>query len=327
MKESINILCATDNNYAPYCGIMLTSLFESNKGSRFDVYVFADGDISKTNVKKFDKLGGEYGNAIHLVPIDNEMLKGCPINKLNNLGTHLYVTLPTYYRLLAADLLPESVHKVIYLDCDIVINGDLKPMWQVDLTGLAIAGVRDCSYDKDNYKILNYPETLGYINAGVAMYNLDYWRKEGLSTKLFDYAVKHASALRFMDQDVVNGVLYDKKVLLEERWNFQNVFFSKGYWGSYSDELRECLLKECQQAVVIHYCGLLKPWDYRYYGGPFLVMWENYRKISLWKHCRKYKPFGKFLKRSAKMCLFPKKWDAARGTMWAVIPGNAAYFN
>ena len=32
-QTPINILCATDNGYAPYCGIMLTSLLENNKES------------------------------------------------------------------------------------------------------------------------------------------------------------------------------------------------------------------------------------------------------------------------------------------------------
>ena len=31
MKNTINILCAADNKYIPYCGIMLTSVFENNK--------------------------------------------------------------------------------------------------------------------------------------------------------------------------------------------------------------------------------------------------------------------------------------------------------
>ena len=49
--ETINILCATDNNYAPYCGIMLTSLFDSNRDCHFVVYIFQDGSMSEVNKK------------------------------------------------------------------------------------------------------------------------------------------------------------------------------------------------------------------------------------------------------------------------------------
>lgn len=38
-KNSINILCATDDNYAPYCGVMLTSLLENNKQYNIDIYI------------------------------------------------------------------------------------------------------------------------------------------------------------------------------------------------------------------------------------------------------------------------------------------------
>lgn len=318
----INILCATDNNYAPYCGIMLTSLFESNKDKQFDVYVFLDGDMSDNNISKFRKLEGQYGNPIHLMKVDNELLKDCPINKLNNLGTHLYVTLPTYYRLLAADLLPEAVHKVIYLDCDIAVNGDISPMWEVDLEGKAIAGVVDCGYDSYNFEVLDYPESFGYINAGVAVYNLDYWRKNHLSATLFEYARENAKTLRYMDQDVVNGVLYDKKILLDERYNFQNVYFAKGNWEGYPDSFKKTLLEKCLQPIVIHYCGVMKPWNFKYYGGPYLSVWENYRKHSLWKVCRQHKPLTKFVKRLAKMYLTPKKWSRIIEDLWVITPDN-----
>ena len=326
-NEIINILCATDDNYAPYCGIMLTSLFESNKENRFDVYVFVDGNLSDKNARKIKKLEERYGNIIHLKTIDNKLIKGCPINKLNELGTHLYVTLPTYYRLLAADLLPDTIHKIIYIDCDVIVNGNILPMWEVDMAGMAIAGVKDCGNDVYNFKLLDYPEEYGYINAGVAIYNLDYWRKEGLSARLFDYARKNASVLRFMDQDVVNGVLYDKKVLLAERWNFQNVFFGQGNWKNYPDGFKKKIMDECQYAVVIHYCGVMKPWSFKYYGGPFMALWEKYRKLSFWRCSRQHKPMIKFLKHLAKMIFTPQKWKRVVESLWVVLPENRAVYN
>ena len=35
----MNIVCATDDNYVPLCGIMLTSLLENNRGSHVDIYI------------------------------------------------------------------------------------------------------------------------------------------------------------------------------------------------------------------------------------------------------------------------------------------------
>ena len=74
MEDIINILCATDNNYAPFCGIMLTSLFESNKDCHFDVYVLIDNDVSTLSRNKFSKLGEKYGNGVNLMTVDNSIL-------------------------------------------------------------------------------------------------------------------------------------------------------------------------------------------------------------------------------------------------------------
>ena len=47
------VLCATDDRYAPYCGIMLTSLLENNKELNLKVYVFVNGELSNSNKHKF----------------------------------------------------------------------------------------------------------------------------------------------------------------------------------------------------------------------------------------------------------------------------------
>ncbi len=328
MLDTINILCATDNNYAPYCGIMLTSLFESNKDSRFDVYVFVDGDLSTRNVKKFCRIEQRYKNKVVLLAIDNELLKDCPINRLNNQGSHNHITLPTYYRLLASELLPQTIKKIIYFDCDIIINGDIKPFWETDLEGKAVACVGDCyPMDKQMDERLGYPKEFGYFNAGVVMLNLAYWRDHQISKKLFDYISEKGSLLKYMDQDVLNAVLYDKKVFVSERYNFQVLFFSPGFWKDYSTAFRQTLIEESNNAVVIHYCASVKVWNYRYYGGPFNDVWNKYRKKSLWRYCIVKKPKLKYIKFLVKRFLFPRLLENQRKGLWILTPGNVKKCN
>ena len=80
IMEKINVLCATDNNYAPYCGIMLTSLFESNRDCRFVVFVFVDGYLTDANQKKYKVLEQKYDCEVNLMTIDDRLLENCPIN-------------------------------------------------------------------------------------------------------------------------------------------------------------------------------------------------------------------------------------------------------
>ena len=40
-----------------------------------------------------------------------------------------------YYRLLAAQFLPDHLHRILYLDPDILVINSLRPLWETDLKG------------------------------------------------------------------------------------------------------------------------------------------------------------------------------------------------
>lgn len=313
--ETINILCATDNNYAPYCGIMLTSLFESNKDCVFSVYVLVNGDISLRNKRKYKMLEEKYGSKVILVTMDESLFAKLP---LDTEGSHSYITSPAYYRLMASSL-PQEVKKCIYLDCDIIVCGDIKSLWNVDLTDRAVAGVKDCS-SKQNRQRLGYPSNYTYINSGVLVYNLDYWRENHIQERAFEYIDVHKDELPLMDQDTINGLLFDKMVLVNQRYNFQALFYDKKFWARYDDTYRKELVEESLHAVVIHYCTRLKPWHFRYSGGFCYAKWDNFRKNSFWPNCRIRKPKGKYVKYLVKRLLFPSFIKKQVEDMWVVLP-------
>ena len=55
MKQSMNIVCATDDKYVTLCGIMLTSLLENNKDRHIDVYILTK-ELNKSSKNLFDRL-------------------------------------------------------------------------------------------------------------------------------------------------------------------------------------------------------------------------------------------------------------------------------
>ena len=297
MKEPINILCATDNNYAPYCGIMLTSLFESNKDCRFEVFVFVDDTFSSN--KSFDKLGAKYNQRINIVAVDDSKIEGLPV-------VEGWVTSPTYYRLLASELLPEHIHRIIYLDCDVIVSGDIKPLWNVDLEGMAVAGVKDYYLSKYGRGWRNDMPN-DYINAGVLVIDLDLWRKEGISGLVLGYLWTNnddKSKVYYMDQDALNAVLLDKKLVLPERFNYQVDIFNKHHWQYYSEEQRICFIEEGKAVSIIHYLGK-KPWRSKKNYGPFFHRWEEMRRKSLWPNCRARIPLNKQIRFWIKRAFFP----------------------
>ena len=270
----MDILCATDDCFAPYCGIMLTSLFENNKNHQCRVFIIVSQPLKRKNTRRFTKLGKTYGQQLSFIIIDDSFLHEFP--KLRN-------SLVTYYRLFAEGLLPKSINKVLYLDADIIVNTDLFQLWDIDLTDQAIAVVEEIdSRVKRHPEELHYPMESGYFNAGVILMNLDYWRKNGVSQQCLSFLENRYNTFMFHDQDVLNAVLWDKKIALPLSYNFLTYYLEKSFFNKENPKGQEAILKASNAPCIIHFAGSLKPWATMYYRKPFYRVWKSYQKKSPW---------------------------------------------
>ena len=85
----INVLCCTDESYAPYYGIMLTSLFDNNKEEIFEIFVLTAGLKEKT-IQDLQTLIDANHSKLTVIIVDESRLKECSIIKVD------HVTLDTY---------------------------------------------------------------------------------------------------------------------------------------------------------------------------------------------------------------------------------------
>ena len=279
-KTKINIVCATDDKYVPYCGVMLTSLFENNKDSQVDVYIMIDKPLQERNREKFAELANIYGTSISYCVVDKRFLENFP---LKGDGVDHW-SIVTYYRLYAAELLPETVDKVLYLDCDIIVDGSLRELFGMDWDGIAAGAVPDmCTEWTEYYERLGYDRSKGYFNAGVVLINLDYWRKNHTGQQCLDWLANNYDKVFNNDQDVLNVVLADKKKTLSVTYNYQIQLRMPHFFNTFSKNLKEEVLKT-EHPVIIHYAAELKPWMAYYYSYPFNDVWHKYKKMSLWKN-------------------------------------------
>jgi len=222
------------------------------------------------------------------------------------LATH--ITSPAYYHLQAANLLPKNVHKVLYLDGDMLVNGDLSELWNIDLSGKSYAGVEDCCYyDSNLYQHLCYDATKGYVNNGMMLYNFDYLREIDYPKKSIEYVNQYPERIKWMDQDLDNILLLDGKVAMPLQYNFQTLFLLDYHWKNYSQEFKNQVLAASKNPVVIHYCGRIKPWHFKYWLHPYAQLWHKYRKMSPWKGAIVRKPIGKYVKFEAQKIMKRKQ--------------------
>ena len=277
MPKTVNILCCTDDNYAPYYGIMLTSLLENAKGADIHIYILT-ASLKDTTESMYLTLARQYGAAIKIISVDEEHLKNCPVRT----GDH--ISLAAYFRLLAPVLLPEEVSKIIYLDGDIIVDGNILDLWNVDVSDYILGAVTDESYYLDAaYERLSYPRTAGYVNSGVLVMNVTYWREHHVTERLMECIDAQADILTFHDQDAINLVLHKEIKRLPARYNLQNGFLQDHHFQHFTKELQEDIRQAIQRPCIIHFGGKGKPW-HRREQHPFLSYFRHYKKVSLWRN-------------------------------------------
>jgi len=282
----MNILCATDDNYVPYCGIMLTSLFENNKQENIKVYVLTGG-LNNNNKKLFDKLADKYSQSIDIITVDNNTFKECPIRQEID-----HVSIAAYYRLAVSELLPTDLNRILYLDCDIIVNTSLTELYTTELTGYACGVVADEAFMVDApYERLSIPKTIEspYFNSGMLLINLDYWKEHDVMRECMDYISKNASRLAFHDQDTLNAILRGKVKYLDIKYNLQRELILKEVFNELPSDIQLSVKSASSSPIIIHYTGAGKPWiiGCRH---PLKSKWIDTMNISLWNNISLIKP-------------------------------------
>lgn len=127
-----------------------------------------------------------------------------------------YCTPYTLLRLLA-DLVPDIPDKLLYLDIDIMIAGDIKKLWNIDVADYEYAAV------KEKYGCwLIRPD---YFNAGMLLFNMKVIRETGLLQKA--RVLIRRKKMLFADQSAIFRATARKK-LIGRIYNEQSKFNRKG---------------------------------------------------------------------------------------------------
>lgn len=275
----INIVCSTDNNFVMPCGIMLYSLCKNNRDTDINIYIIIDQSVTEDNKRKLENTTSTFANCTcNFCLIDGNFFNSFP--KLGEDTPKDYITKATYYRIFLTKVLPENVEKCLYLDCDIIINSSLKPLWDIDINDVALAATPDCGEGLiEKYNRLRYPQSKGYFNAGVLFVNLCYWRKHDALNRMLLFIKEHRDWIRLHDQDVLNRVFYEEKKYLPIRYNLQDGYlreYANYEIRKYKEDIQEALQNPC----IIHFTDF-KPW-WNSCENPMAHFFHEYKKETTW---------------------------------------------
>lgn len=266
--EPIHIAMCVNDSYVPYITVTIKSIIEHNRSSEVGIHVITD-KMSASNRKRLEETVCGCDNVslrIHLVNDDS----------IRGLNTGVW-TIYTWYRVLLPQILPPEIKKVLYLDADTLVITDLRELFSLDMTGKSIAASIDVqSFDDGTFERCGYDKSKKYVCAGILLMNLEYWRENGLADKSVDWANRHREHIAFPDQDAINHVCCDSKIVLPLRFGILDVFFQNDifYGDEYAAQLRDCI----ERPAIVHYAGCY-PWIKAFATHLLNDEWEKYNAM------------------------------------------------
>lgn len=262
--NNVPVVFCTDENYAKYFAVALRSLIDSSSAeNNYDVLLLQ----SKCSERTLDAL--------------SEIVKPFPNFSLRffdadatcaKVAQKFYVsrhfTPAAYFRLFLPELLPHH-EKVLYLDVDVAVFGDVSEVFKTDMGDAFLAGADDpLVYLKREWgggcprRILTSKgevKTGRYVNSGVLLFNLAQMRREQVQAKMIEVAA--SENLKHHDQDVLNLVCDGRIVRLSPEWNFaghrMDFVEQRSFLPDAAEELSRILRERSYK--VVHYTGD-KPW-------------------------------------------------------------------
>lgn len=248
----LDITCSTDDRYLQHCAAMLCSVFDNNRDHDITVHLLHHG-LSSDRQKFLTQMAQSYGDSIKFYEVDMKRLGAVVINE----EWHPNLSVATYYRIMLPSLLDESIERVFYLDCDVIVLRDLTSLFTIDMDEYGVAGVSDIVPGYDYHRhVMGLTLDQRAFCAGVLMINLRYWREHNSEQRMLDFAQKMADKLCMEDQDVLNHEFRGHWFELPQKYMRTPMCISpldsRMRWSDVEEYVFE--------PVVIHYAAHVKPW-------------------------------------------------------------------
>jgi len=280
--NTIAVVCGADDNYAMPLAVMACSILANLDSSQTLLLFVIDGGIEERNKQKILKSLDPDRCVVEWLKPSHDLL--------GNVKLIGYFSIAAYYRLLIPELLPQSFKKVIYLDCDLIVNADLKRLWNLDVQENYLLAAVDTFFPSItsgilNSKTLGIPSTYKYFNSGVLVLNLEKWRADRVGERTIQYINKHPEYIRFPDQDGLNIMLAGQWGELDLRWNQTPAIY---YCSSWSDSPfdQATYNNAINDPWIIHFASKFKPWNTYKLKKEHKELFYRYLDMTAWKGWR-----------------------------------------
>ena len=256
-EKNIPVVFVTDENYLPYLKVTLCSLLQNCKSGKLDILVF-HGGMPQDALDEFLASFAGKDISIRFVSLEEAVAN----SELGKIKTVAYFTQAASYRLIISDVLV-NYSKVIYLDIDIIVEGDIGELYATDMQGAWVAAARGIGYPdyvahNEKRRLWNLencsipPED--YFNSGILLMDCEAFRKHVSTEEMFRIA---ATSPFFPDQDALNIACRGHVHFLDMKWNTQVDYCARHLTGDDGERFLSMLFS----AGILHYSTSRKPWS------------------------------------------------------------------
>lgn len=264
-KPIVPVVFAADDNYVPQLTTTVYSAMKNADPSYFYDVVVLQRNIAWDKQERLRDFFKQFPNmSLRFTNVERE-LSGHDLSTNN-----AHISIETYYRFLIQKLLP-FYDKVLYLDSDIVINGDIAKLYNTDLQGKLLGAIRDIDFLANlNVKhgkrmgyaknVLKMKNPYDYFQAGVLVLNTKAMSERYTIRQWLTYASN--PAFIYNDQDVLNAHCEGEVLYLPWEWNV--VHDCGGRVGNLfvqaPNDIYDAYMRSRNNPQIIHYAGFQKPW-------------------------------------------------------------------
>ena len=258
LKNCNTVLFACNNKYAPHLATVIYSLLINNKKFKFKIIIL-HSNISKKNKDIIFKITKKFSTLVNFIFIDDSIFMKIKINSS-------YLSIETLFRIIAGEIVSEN--KCLYLDCDLIVDGSIGDIFDINIDKYFLAAVEDQDSHIINVafkKKIGLSKTSKYFNAGVILMNLSMFRKYNIANAVIKL-LKDKNNLN-NDQDALNFFCRDKWRKIDAKYNVM-----------IKPEMKvlNFFIQDIERPLIYHFCGAPKPWDINN-KSPFRQIYWKYR--------------------------------------------------
>lgn len=235
----MNIVLATDENFAPFAAAVIASLVRTHRDILLNISILDSGMSEESRIR----LQSMSGDQLHIRLHDVHKVHAY----VHKISPQTSFTAAIFSRLLIPELL-SGEQRAVYLDSDVLALRSLREIYQMDMGGKALCMVPEVCAELCCQR-LGIPR---YFNSGVILFDLERCRQLQYSRRWQEYLESTEHPLLYPDQDVINVVSQQDigELPLRSVALLNPIFYEQG--------TSDC--SAWDQAVVVHFITPHKPW-------------------------------------------------------------------